>query len=202
MFLSIQYNIKDDFPKNRMATNHLINEKDIIEASKKDPVHFRPIYEYYYHPVLNYINQRTNEINDAAEIASTVFYKALLNIGKYKYRNLPFGAWLFRIAYNETMQHFRRTKKSRYIVLDDHLINNLADEVQTQNKSELLKATKIAIEHLRPAELEIIDLKYFQQKSNADIAFILGLNEGNLKVKTHRIIRKLKKLIVEKHDSI
>lgn len=185
-----------------MGINHLINEKEIIAASKKDPHCFRPLYDYYYQGVFNYIYQKTNEINNTAEIASSVFYKALINIGKYHDRNLPFGAWLFKIAYNETMQYFRRSKRIRYVVLDNNLIDNLANEVESDNKIRLLQAIRNVFEKLKTSELEIIEFKYFQQKTNREIAFILGMNEGNLKVKAHRIIRKIKKLIAEKNDTL
>ena len=179
-----------------------VNEKELIAASKKDPQSFRPVYEYYYPRILNFIYHRTNEINDAADIASIVFYKALINLEKYRDRGLPFGAWLFKIAYNELMQYFRKSKKTRYVILDDMLIDQLAEEIQTDNRKELLNAAIGAIQELKISELEIIDLKYFQQKPNKDIAFILGISEGNFKVKTHRIVEKLKKAIAEKHGTV
>jgi len=185
-----------------MGDNQLINEKEIIAASKKDPHCFRPLYEYYYHEVFNYIYQKTNDLNNTAEITSSVFYKALIHIGKYRDLNLPFGAWLFKIAYNETMQYFRRSKKMRYVVLDDPLLDNLACEVETDNKPHILQAVRNVFEELTRAELEIIELKYFQQKTNREIAFIVGMTEGNLKVRTHRIIQKIKKLIKEKNGTV
>ncbi len=185
-------------PDIRMDSDRLINEREIIAASKKDPVHFKVIYEYYYRGVLNYIYHRTNEINDAAEIASDVFYKALINLGKYRDMKVPFGAWLFRIAYNETMLHFRKSKKERYVILDEPLIENLAEEIETDHKQELLSAVKGALENLTPSELEIIDLKYFRRTPNPEIAYMMGISEGNLKVRAHRVIRKIKKLLDEK----
>lgn len=202
MILSIHYSPGNVMPESGMDSNRLRHEKDIIARSKKDPGAFRPLYEYYYHPVFNYIYQKTNEINNAADITSSVFYKALININKYQDRNLPFGAWLFRIAFNEIMQFFRKTKKTRYVILDDYLLDKLAEEVDSDNKSSLLNATRQVMETLAPAEVEIIELKYFQQKLNREIAFILGMSEGNLKVKAHRIIQKIKRLIREKNERL
>jgi len=202
MFLSIHYNSESEISESWMDNDHLIHEKEIITASKKDPHCFRPLYVYYYHGVFNYIYQKTNDLNNTAEITSSVFFKALIHIGKYRDRNLPFGAWLFKIAYNETMQFFRRSKKMRQVVLDDHLIENLAYEVDTDNKIRLLQAVRNVFEELTSAELEIIELKYFQQKTNREIAFILGMKEGNLKVKAHRIIQKIRRLIAEKNDTL
>ena len=61
-----------------------VNEKELIEASKRDPQRFRPVYEYFYPHILNYIHHRTNEINDAADITSVVFNKALANLGRIR----------------------------------------------------------------------------------------------------------------------
>jgi RNA polymerase sigma-70 factor (ECF subfamily) len=202
MFLSIHYNAGNKMPDSGMDTGHLKHEKEIIAASKKDPHSFRPLYEYYFHPVFNYIYQKTNEINAASDITSSVFYNALIHIDKYQDRNLPFGAWLFKIAYNETMQYFRRSKNTRYVVLDDHLIENMADELESNNKARLLQATRQIMETLAPSEVEIIELKYFQQKSNRETAFILGISEGNLKVKAHRITQKIRKLIEKENERL
>lgn len=196
-----QPNDRNDSPI-RMSKNHLINEHEIIAASKKDPNHFRPVYEYYYRPILNYIYHRTNEINDAAEIASSVFYKALTNLHKYQDKNIPFGAWLYKIAYNETMQYFRKSKKTRHVVMDDALIESIAEEVEVNDKPRLLQAAMMAFDNLAPQEVEIMDLKYFQQKPNREIAFIVGMSEGALKVKAHRIIQKIKKIIAERYGQL
>ncbi len=186
----------------RMSKNHLINEQEIIAASKKDPKHFRPLYENYYRPILNYIFHRTNEINDAAEIASSVFYKALTKLQNYQDKNIPFGAWLYKIAYNETMQYFRKSKKARHVVLDEALMDNIAEDAEVNDKSLLLRAVIEAFDELTPREVEIMDLKYFQQKPNRDTAFIVGMNEGALKVKAHRIIQKIKKIIAERNGQL
>lgn len=186
----------------RMGINQLINEKEIIAASKNDPNCFKPLYEYYYRSILQYILHRTNDIEDAADIASSVFYKALLNLKKYRDLSLPFGAWLFRIARNETMQHFRKKKKWRYVVLDNALLQNLTEELETDNKETLLKATLMIIQSLDPDEIEILDLKYFQQKSYKEIAYILNASEGNLKVKTFRLLHKIRKKIDQQDGAL
>ncbi len=185
-----------------MGSDHLINEQELIAASKKDPVHFKAIYEYYYRSILNYIYHRTNEINDAADIASSVFYKALVNLGKYKDIGYPFGTWLYKIAYNETMLYFRKYKKEMCVVLDDSLIDNLAEEIQADNKQMLLNSMTDAIGKLSPEETELLELKYYQRIPNSEIAYRLGISEGNLKVKAHRVIRKIKNMVHEKNGTI
>ncbi len=185
-----------------MSTNHLINENEIILASQKNPRYFKAIYENYYNPILNYINCKVNDIEIAADITSNVFYKALLNLKKYKDQQVPFAAWLYKIAFNETMQFFRKTKKKRTVVLDADLMENIAEEIRAENNADLLQMVIKVVESLNDNETEIIDQKYFQQKSNREIAFILGISEGNLKVKTHRIIKKIKKLIAESNEQV
>lgn len=185
-----------------MGINQLINEREIIAASKHDPNCFKPLYEYYYRSIFQYILHRTNDTDDAADLASSVFYKALTNLKNYKDLSLPFGAWLFRIAHNETMQHFRKKKKWRYVVLDDVLLQNMTEEIEADNKETLIRATLKIIQDLDPDEIEILDLKYFQQKSYKEIAYILNSSEGNLKVKAFRLLHKIRKKIDQEDGAL
>ena len=87
-------------------------------------------------------------------------------------------------------------------MLDDHLLDRLSDEIQVDNKQELLDAALSVFDELTPQEIEIIDMKYFQQRPNREVADILDIKEGNLKVKAHRIIKKIEKLIYRKHGTV
>ncbi len=184
----------------RNSSKHLINEQEIINASKKDSANFKVIYEHYFNAILNYINQRVNDPPTSADITSNTFLKALMNIKKYKPMEVPFSAWLYKIAYNETMMFFRKSKNLRHVPLDDVILENIGEEIPGIEKEQLLNAVMKTLNELEHTDTELIDLKYFQKKSGKEIAFILGLSESNVKVKLHRLLKRVKTLTLKNHE--
>ena len=167
-----------------------------VMRAQENPEHFGPIYEKYYNEIFVYVYKRVDEEYATAEITSRIFYKCLAKIGGFKYMGVPFSAWLYRIAINEINQFFRKQKSHpRTVSVADYQLENLFPEF-TKFGTEVDKTSFIPIllEHLNAHELQLIELRFFEQKSFKEIGFLLNLTEVNAKVKTYRIIKKLQKL--------
>lgn len=162
-----------------------------IEKSKTNPQCFEPLYVKYYELILKFIYKRVESFDDCKEIAAIVFTKALTNISKYKDQGFPFSSWLYRISINEINQFYRDTKKLRAISIDERGIQNLASETDTE-KREMMFHLKAALNYLSEDEYMIIELRYFEERPFSEVGEILGITENNAKVKTYRIIEKLK----------
>jgi RNA polymerase sigma-70 factor (ECF subfamily) len=166
-------------------------EKKYITESKSDPNCFEPLYTAYYEPILRFIYKRVESLEDCRDIASVVFTKALMNIQKYEDQGFPFSSWLYRITINEVNLFYRHTKKSRIISLDERSLRNISDENDAINP-ELITALKKALMYLSEDELELIELRFFEERSFSEVADILEITENNAKVKTYRAIDKLR----------
>lgn len=169
------------------------NEKQQIEESKTNPQCFEPLYVKYYELILKFVYKRVESFDDTKEIVAIVFTKALTNIAKYKDQGFPFSSWLYRIAINEINQFYRDTKKMRAISIDEKGIQNLVAETDTE-KREMMSHLKAALNYLSEDEYMIIELRYFEEKPFSEVGEILGITENNAKVKTYRIIEKLKEV--------
>lgn len=167
-------------------------EKEQIESSKQNPRFFKPLYNKYYERIFRFLYKRTGNKEDAADITSQVFYKALINIKKYNHRGLLFSSWLFRIAVNESNLLFRKQKKQQHIILDESHINALSEEVQLIEEDDSLKQLKTAIRSLKSSELNIIELRFFEGFSFKEVGEILKITENNAKVKCYRVLDKLR----------
>jgi RNA polymerase sigma-70 factor (ECF subfamily) len=167
------------------------NEKQQIEESKKNPKCFEPLYVKYYEPILKFVYKRVESFDDTKEIVAIVFTKALINITKYKDQGFPFSSWLYRISINEVNQFYRDTKKMRAISIDENGIQNLVADTDTEKK-EMISHLKTALNYLSEDEYMIIELRYFEERPFSEVGEILGITENNAKVKTYRIIEKLK----------
>ncbi len=179
------------------AKGKVFNEEQVILMAQKDPEAFRPIYEKYYKPIFLFVLHRVAGKEIAADITSQVFLKALQKLGHYTFRGLPFSSWLYRIAVNECNDFFRRTKRERWVVLEDNHAEILYEEMFGQEAmAELKTRLPLILERLRHEELQFIELRFMEARPFKEIAEILGITETYAKVKTYRVLEKMKKLFL------
>lgn len=173
-----------------------ITEKQLIEAAKKNPARFAPLYNKYYKPIFIYIFKKLKDEELTADITSRVFLKALLNLSKYEDRGFPFSSWLYKIAGNEVNMHFRNTNKKQEVELNDKDLKVLMDEVNlTGEREDQLEIVINALNQLPLEVSELIDMRFFEKRSFKEIGDVLGTSEGNAKIKTYRALDKLKQLL-------
>lgn len=184
----------------------LDEEKKLVMACKTDPEAFSQIYEKNYRLLLNFAVRRTGNVEVAKDIVSETFYKAIKSLWMYQWRDIPFSAWLYKIANNEINRYF---KKSHYraesfeLMMEQKGIEFLSDynieevvlaqeEIETHNKQFLFYRQKIS--ELPIKYQEVLSLRYFEAKSIKEICEILGKREGTVKSLLHRGIEKLKNM--------
>lgn len=170
-----------------------------VQAAQSNPALFRPLYDRYYEPIFRFIFKRTADENVAADVCSQVFLKAMQKLGSYQFKGVPFSAWLYRIASNEVAQHFRNTQKNRVVSVEDHNISNIIDEMNEDGDFETTRTKMLqAMNGLKEGDLALIELRYFEGRPFKEISEILNITESNAKVKTYRILEKIKKLMMKK----
>ena len=182
-------------PRYHHTTTQLQEEQLIIEAAKKNPEHFGPIYDKYYKQIFGYVYQRMDCKDTAFDVTAQVFLKALTNINRYEFKGVPFASWLFRIAHSEVMQLFRDQKNKRAINADVGDLTNIYEEVQEPFFEEYLPALQHMIKELPEDDLHMIEMRFFEQRPFKEIAEILNITENNAKVRMYRILERLKKTI-------
>lgn len=181
------------------ADNQLINEEEVIKSSQVNPENFRPLYEKYYRNIFLFILHRVGNKEVTADLTSQVFLKALTNIQRYTFKGLPFSAWLYRIAVNECNDLFRKNKRVRIVVLEDHMAETLYNVMfEYEAREELKNKLPLVFERLRPDELQLIELRFLENRPFKEVANILEMSENNAKVKTYRVLDKMKKLLVSR----
>lgn len=170
----------------------LNEELVIIEAAKKNPAHFAPLYNKYYKQIFNYLYQRMDCKETAFDITSQVFLKALSNIQSYQFKGVPFASWLYRIAHNEMMLVFRNLKDKRAINADVGDLRFICEETNEPFFEEYIPVIKKLISELDEEDLMLVEMRFFEKRPFKEIAEILNTTEGNAKVKMFRVIEKLK----------
>lgn len=188
-----------------MSTPHqtqteIENELLIIRKAQSDPNRFAPLYDKYYKQIFLFIYRRADDEEISADLTSQVFMKAIINLPKYEFKGVPFSAWLYRIASNEVNQHFRKHKTTRAISIEDSGIDRLAHELSELDEDAAIKEQVLTegLQHLSKDEIQYIELRFFEDHSFKEIGFILNITENNAKVKTYRILDKIRKVISER----
>ena len=131
---------------------------------------------------------------DAEEVAQDSFVKAYQSLSGFK-NEAKFSTWLYRIVYNSAISKVRK-KKLELSPLDDSTINNYSEDsvdsnfflVDEPDQFELLRK---ALQRLPEDENVIVSLFYQNDNSIEDISAITGLTVANVKVKLHRIRKKI-----------
>ncbi len=172
----------------------LLMELKWIKYAQENPRGFEPLYNKYYEQILRYIYQRIDDKETAYDIASQVFLKALNNIHKYEYRGVPFASWLYRIAKSELYQSFRDKKARRTVNVDTSNLSEMIDEIEEDTSEDTRKVLIQMIKKLKEDEVQMVELRFFEKRSFKEIGEILDITENNAKVKSHRVINKMKKI--------
>jgi RNA polymerase sigma-70 factor (ECF subfamily) len=177
--------------------NDIRLEEAAIQKAKQDPKAFRFLYEKYYKKIFLFILHRVGDKEQSADITAQVFLKALVNLENYSFRGLPFSSWLYRIAVNECNVFFRKNKRDRLVVLEDEHVESLYDEMFGENvQEELRQKLPTILAKLKPDELQLIELRYLEERQFKEVAEILNISENYAKVRTYRILDKMKKLFI------
>jgi RNA polymerase sigma-70 factor (ECF subfamily) len=183
------------------------SEDRLVEQAKSDPAAFGALYERYVERIYNYIYHRTGNQHDAEDLTARTFYKALLSLGGYTERGVPFSAWLYRIAHNLVANWHRDHQRRKWVPLDDPAAGALAKgtpdlaiephdqasallEVAEQHEEE--RALLDAVRELHPDRQLLLILKFSEELSNAEIGRIMGRSEGAVKSLYHRTLLALR----------
>jgi len=184
----------------------LENERKLVELAKSDPESFGRLYEMNYDQIFAYTLKRTADTQAAQDITAETFFKALKNIHKFKWQNVPFSAWLFRIAINEiNLWHRKGSYKAISLdglkdkgfdpISDDDLEDELITSQQNLERHAQYMLVQKELQLIPVKYSEVIALRFFAGKQLNEISQILGKPEGTVKSLLHRGLEKLKKVM-------
>jgi RNA polymerase sigma-70 factor (ECF subfamily) len=184
-------------PQEKSTTRNLLEQElKQIKAAQLNPARFAPLYDRYYKPIYIFIFKKVRDQELAGDLTSQVFLKAMLNLKKYEYKGFPFSSWLYRIAANEVNMHYRKSNKVMKVAVRESDVITLMGEMDESDTRENEQQLMIqALRELSDEHVELVELRFFQKYSFKEIGEILGLSEGNAKIKLYRVLDRLKKAI-------
>ena len=183
-------------------------ERRLIEAAQQDRVRFVEIYEKYFELVYAYTARRTLNRDEAEDLTSEVFRKALENLSRFKWTGAPFGAWLLRISFNLIADRAKRAAReggssprvSKGVNGASQTLGlrpgDASSAAQTQ-QSAVEDAERSArlfrlVDDLADDQRRVIIMRFTEEKSIRDIAGELGRSEGAVKQLQLRALQNLR----------
>lgn len=181
-----------------MATSKDDLSAAIKRAQAGDQRAFDVIYDRFADPLFRYVYARCGDATLAEDLIGDLWVRVVERIAGFR---LPaegveaaFAAWLYRIAYNLVIDHFRR-KDSGHVTLNPDVSDREPTPDEHAISGDERRELHAAIEQLTPDQREVVLLRFIEERSNAEVAALTGRSEGAVKVMQHRALGALAKLL-------
>ena len=173
----------------------------VERAQRGDRRALEDLYLLYFDRIYSYLHVSVGNRHDAEDLTTQTFLKMLESIGKFRWQSAPFSAWLFRIAHNLAMDHFRAARRWQP---EEEVPEPEPDESTSAEAGAFeaigRRSMLELIEELSLEQQQVLTLKFVFNFANADVATILGKTEGAIKSLQHRALLSLQKQL-EKRES-
>src|SRR6184192_1998566 len=158
------------------------------------------LYLLHFDRIYSYLRVSVGNRHDAEDLTTQTFVRMLESIGKFRWQSAPFSAWLFRIAHNLAMDHFRANRRwqPEEEVPEPPGSEEPSAELEAMQSIGRQSMMEL-IEKLSPEQQQVLTLKFVFNFPNADVATILDKTEGAIKSLQHRALASLQKQIA--HDT-
>ena len=155
---------------------------------------FAELYEEYLPQVFRYMSYRLNDNSIAEDLTSSVFEKALARFTSYRADKASFSTWLFTIARNTVIDHYRTSGKKKTVPLDKaaEMAETKSSPEEEFARREERQRLKVCLAALSTQEQDIVSFKFGSELTNRQIAQMIGLSESNVGTILYRAVRKLR----------
>jgi RNA polymerase sigma-70 factor, ECF subfamily len=181
-------------------------QRQVIEAAQAGDLEaLAVLYDSHINQVYRYCLARLGHVQDAEDVAEEVFLKMYNGLLTYRWRKVPFAAWLMRIAHNEVISFTRRNgRRATDSELPEDMLDRAAanDPAENAERQMALDDLRKAVELLPDAQREVIILRFASGLSVADTAKALGKQENNVKVLQHKGMQRLQLLMTPKYPEL
>jgi len=173
-------------------------DEALLSAAQTDTEAAGRLYDKYYREILGYLYHCTLDRAASEDVTSNVFLAVFRHLGRFRWRQIPFRAWLYRIATNEVRTYYRRQRRVRATGPrpGNHASGNQAPAAaEGPSAAEEYRLLHQALLGLRLKYRTVIILRYFEDKTIAEISNITGRKEGTIRCQLHRGLAQLQDLL-------
>ncbi|MFH0927888.1 MAG: sigma-70 family RNA polymerase sigma factor [bacterium] len=166
----------------------------LIEQKTSDPMKsFETLYKKYVDQIYGYVWKRIQSAEEAEDITSRVFLAAYQKWPEFKFKECPFSSFLYKIATRELITVYRKTSKVRQVeLLEEHAKE---DKIEAETEVRLsMEKVQMMLGKIPESYRQVVELKYFAELSNIEIAEVLNCSPNQVAVTLFRALKKIKAL--------
>ncbi|MFL5981355.1 MAG: sigma-70 family RNA polymerase sigma factor [Gaiellaceae bacterium] len=168
----------------------------VARAQDGDRDALEELYLLHFDRIYSYLHMSVGNRHDAEDLTTQTFLKMLESIKRFRWQSAPFSAWLFRIAHNLAMDHFRASRRwqPEEEVPEPLGVEGISAEEEALHSIGRASMLEL-IDGLSHEQQQVLTLKFVFNFGNAEAATILGKTEGAVKSLQHRALASLQKQI-------
>src|SRR5215213_9128001 len=175
----------------------------VARAQDGDREAIEELYLIHFDRIYSYLHMSVGNRHDAEDLTTQTFLRMLESIARFKQGAAPFSAWLFRIAHNLAMDHFRANRRWQP---EEEVPEPAVDESTSAEEGAFesigRKSMLELIDELSGEQQQVLTLKFVFNFSNAEAATILGKTEGAIKSLQHRALASLQKQLERREKTL
>jgi RNA polymerase sigma-70 factor, ECF subfamily len=186
----------------RQPQDRVVDERHelrrLVDAARAgDPEAFGAVFDRCYPAIYRYAYARLGRVADAEDAAAEAFASALTALPRFRWRGPPFEAWLFRIATSKITDAIRRRARDGQPLplAAPEESNEATDPAQLLGAAERRRRLLDAIDHLPGDQREVILLRFFGDRSLAEVANGMGRSVGAVKQLQFRALARLRGMV-------
>src|SRR2546430_1033242 len=170
----------------------------VERAQQGDRAALEDLYLIHFDRIYSYLHMSVGNKHDAEDLTTQTFLKMLESINRFRWQSAPFSAWLFRIAHNLAMDHFRARRRWQPEEEVPEAPGSEEPSAELEAMQSIGRQSMLElIEKLSPEQQQVLTLKFVFNFANADVATILEKTEGAIKSLQHRALASLQKQITQ-----
>jgi RNA polymerase sigma-70 factor, ECF subfamily len=172
-----------------------VSEETIKRAQNGDANAMSELYEQFKPSVYRYLYFRSEGQQVAEELTTEVFIRVIESLPRYKIKSTPFQAWLFRIARNLVIDHYRRSKTRQHLMLDENMAGTKEWTESIVEHRLDLEELQQALRKLSPDQCDVIVMRFLADMPISQVAQALKKSQGAVKMLQARALKSLNGLI-------
>lgn len=162
---------------------------------------FGELYRRYFVSIYRYLRLRVEDERDAEDLAETVFLRAFQSLRGYRERGWPFSAFLYRVAKNALVDHYRQQKSQEPLSAAEHIETSPGPLDEGVIRSEEAEAVGKALAELPADYQEVIRLRVLLGMPTPSVAAWMGRSQGAIRVLLFRALRSLRRRLDDEREA-
>jgi RNA polymerase sigma-70 factor (ECF subfamily) len=191
--------VSSEAPEKKPARESTDNVRRLVDrAQRGDRAALEELYLIHFDRIYSYLHMSVGNKHDAEDLTTQTFLKMLESIKRFRWQSAPFSAWLFRIAHNLAMDHFRARRRWQPEEEVPEPVGSEEPSAELEAMQSIGRQSMMElIDKLSPEQQQVLTLKFVFNFPNADVATILEKTEGAIKSLQHRALASLQKQIAQ-----